>query len=84
MRKSPHLAAEPDNRLAGQIFEYDYRTVYGYAEQIRRVLEHVRPRQRLFMVYEEFFADPATHYPRFSSSWVFLRHPRGNGRHDRR
>jgi Sulfotransferase domain len=51
-----------DSRLAGRIFDYDYRTVYGYPEQVRRVLEHVPPAQRLFVVYEEFFADPATHY----------------------
>jgi len=51
-----------DNSPAGRIFEYDYRTVYSYAAQVRRVFEHVPAGQRLILVYEEFFADPTTHY----------------------
>jgi hypothetical protein len=48
----------------GHIFEYDYRATYRYAEQVRRVLEHVPERQRHFVTYEEFFADPSSHYAR--------------------
>jgi Sulfotransferase domain len=44
------------------LIEYDYRATYHYAEQVRRVFEHVPPPQRLFVVYEEFFARPAAQY----------------------
>lgn len=44
------------------ITEYDYRATYRYAGQVRRVMERVPPRQRLFLIYEEFFADPVRHY----------------------
>ncbi len=47
-----------------QIFEYDYRTTYSYAEQVRRVLKYVPEGQRYFVTYEDFFADPSTHYAR--------------------
>jgi hypothetical protein len=48
----------------GQIFEYDYRATYRYADQVRRVLDQVPARQRHFVVYEDFFADPSAHYAR--------------------
>jgi hypothetical protein len=41
-----------------------YGAIYRYAEQVRRVMEHVPERQRRIMVYEEFFADPRTQYAR--------------------
>lgn len=41
-----------------------YGDMYRYAKQVRRVLELVPEPQRLFIVYEEFFADPSTNYPR--------------------
>jgi len=44
--------------------DYDYRATYLYAAQVRRVIRHVPAEQRLFLIYEEFFADPATHYAR--------------------
>jgi hypothetical protein len=46
----------------GHIFEYDYRATYRYAEQVRRVLDHVPEQQRHFVTYEDFFADPSSHY----------------------
>jgi len=52
------------HRLDRQIVEYDYRATYRYAEQVRRVLDHVPARQHLFVIYEDFFADPARHYAR--------------------
>jgi Sulfotransferase domain len=44
------------------VIEYDYRATYRYAEQVRRVLDHVPASQRHFVVYEDFFADPSSHY----------------------
>lgn len=41
-----------------------YGAMYRYAAQVQRVLEWVPEPQRLFIVYEEFFADPAAQYPR--------------------
>ncbi|HJU08551.1 MAG TPA: sulfotransferase domain-containing protein [Rhodanobacteraceae bacterium] len=41
-----------------------YGAIFRYAEQVRRVLELVPEPQRLFIVYEEFFADPAANYLR--------------------
>jgi len=41
-----------------------YGAMYCYAEQVHRVLELVPESQRLFIVYEEFFADPAISYRR--------------------
>lgn len=61
-RTQPERLAR-QRRPVGQIFNYDYRTVFSYAAQVRRVLEHIPASQRLFLVYEEFFADPMTHYP---------------------
>lgn len=54
----------PSGAAGGHIFEYDYRATYRYAEQVRRVFEHVPERQRHFVTYEEFFADPSSHYAR--------------------
>jgi Sulfotransferase domain len=51
-----------EKRTSTEIYEYDYRTVFRYGEQVRRVLNHVPARQRHFMVYEEFFSDPVRHY----------------------
>lgn len=39
-----------------------YGPMYRYAEQLKRVVGCVPQEQRYFMVYEEFFADPRTHY----------------------
>jgi hypothetical protein len=39
-----------------------YGPIYRYAGQIKRLMSHVPPRQRLIIVYEEFFAAPAEHY----------------------
>jgi len=39
-----------------------YGPIYRYAPQVRRVLDRVPERQRCFVVYEEFFADPHTHF----------------------
>jgi hypothetical protein len=39
-----------------------YGAIYRYAEQVRRVMEHVPEKQRLIMLYEEFFADPRSCY----------------------
>jgi hypothetical protein len=39
-----------------------YGAIYRYAEQVRRVMEHVPEKQRRIMVYEEFFADPRSQY----------------------
>lgn len=41
-----------------------YGAIYRYAEQVRRVMDHVPESQRLFVIFEEFFADPALHYDR--------------------
>jgi hypothetical protein len=41
-----------------------YGAIYRYAEQVRRVMQHVPERQRHIIVYEEFFADPRSHYAR--------------------
>ena len=41
-----------------------YGAIYRYAEQVRRVMDHVPESQRLFVVFEQFFADPAIHYDR--------------------
>jgi Sulfotransferase domain len=41
-----------------------YGPMYRYAEQIRRLFEHVPPEQRQVVVFEEFFADPAQHHRR--------------------
>jgi hypothetical protein len=42
--------------------DYDYSARYHYAPQVRRVLSHVPPQQRHFIVYEDFFADPAARF----------------------
>lgn len=39
-----------------------YGAIYRYAEQVRRVLDFVPERQRHFIIYEHFFADPRRHY----------------------
>jgi len=41
-----------------------YGCMYRYAEQVRRVIDQVPEPQRLFLVSEEFFADPVAHYQR--------------------
>ena len=41
---------------------FQYGPIFCYGEQIRRVLQHVPPEQRLFIIYEEFFSDPTEHY----------------------
>jgi hypothetical protein len=41
-----------------------YGAIYRYAEQVRRVMQHVPERQRRIIVYEEFFADPRNQYAR--------------------
>jgi len=41
-----------------------YGPMYRYAEQVRRMFEHVPPQQRHVIVYEDFFADPRLHYAR--------------------
>jgi Sulfotransferase domain len=41
-----------------------YGAIYRYAEQVRRVMEHVPERQRCILLYEEFFADPRKQYAR--------------------
>jgi hypothetical protein len=45
-------------------FEYAYGPIYLYADQIRRLLRFVPERQRHIVIYEEFFADPASHFAR--------------------
>jgi hypothetical protein len=59
-----HLAREmrTSSDSDEQIFDYDYRAIFRYADQVRRLREHVPARQCHFMVYEDFFADPARHY----------------------
>jgi Sulfotransferase domain len=39
-----------------------YGPIYRYAEQVRRVLEHVPECQRHIAVFEEFFAEPRRHF----------------------
>lgn len=39
-----------------------YGEVFSYASQIQRVLSFVPEGQRHFIIYEEFFSDPLTHY----------------------
>lgn len=39
-----------------------YGAMYRYSPQVRRVLEFVPAGQRLFMVHEEFFGQPATQF----------------------
>lgn len=39
-----------------------YGDIYRYAPQVRRVLDCVPREHRHFIVYEDFFADPGTHY----------------------
>jgi len=51
-----------------------YGEMYRYAEQVRRVLQQVPQRQRHFIVYEEFFADPRRH---FAEVLDFLQVPPG-------
>jgi hypothetical protein len=41
-----------------------YGSMYRYAEQVRRVIDHVPETRRLFLVFEEFFADPLAQYRR--------------------
>ena len=41
-----------------------YGSMYRYAEQVRRVIDQVPEPQRLFLIFEEFFADPLAHYHR--------------------
>ncbi len=61
--------AQPE-RLAGENLPphwpdpatLQYGAIYRYAAQVQRVLEHVPEKQRLFLVYEDFFADPHGHY----------------------
>ena len=45
-------------------FEYAYGPIYLYAGQIARLLSLVPERQRHIVIYEEFFADPASHFAR--------------------
>jgi len=45
-------------------FEYAYGPIYRYADQIARLLRLVPERQRHIVIYEEFFADPASHFAR--------------------
>lgn len=59
-------------RLAGEMMPpgwpdpatLQYGAMYRYAEQVRRLFEHVPPQQRHIIVYEEFFTDPRPHYQR--------------------
>lgn len=59
-----------DARLAGKQLPphwpdpqtLQYGAMYRYAAQVRRVLAHVPPAQRHFIVYEEFFADAVAAY----------------------
>jgi hypothetical protein len=39
-----------------------YGPMYRYAPQVRRLVSLVPERQRHFIIYEEFFADPRSHY----------------------
>jgi hypothetical protein len=39
-----------------------YGAMYRYAPQVRRLMMHVPVKQRHFIIYEEFFADPRRHY----------------------
>jgi Sulfotransferase domain len=41
-----------------------YDAIYRYAAQVRRLLRLVPERQRHIIIYEEFFADPRSHYIR--------------------
>ena len=41
-----------------------YGRIYRYAEQWGRVLRHVPEAQRHILIYEEFFADPRSHFAR--------------------
>ena len=41
-----------------------YGAIYRYAPQMRRVLQHVPEKQLHVIIYEEFFADPRSHYAR--------------------
>ena len=41
-----------------------YGAIYRYAPQLRRVLQHVPEKQLHVIIYEEFFADPRSHYAR--------------------
>jgi len=43
-------------------FEYAYGPTYLYANQIARLLRLVPERQRHIVIYEEFFADPVSHF----------------------
>ena len=63
-RTQPTRLGREEHQPSQQIYDYDYRGVYQYADQLRRMLDHVPAQQRHFMVYEEFFADPASHYAR--------------------
>jgi hypothetical protein len=45
-------------------FEYAYGPIYRYAEQIRRLQSLVPENQRQIFIYEEFFADPVSHFAR--------------------
>ena len=39
-----------------------YGAMYRYAPQVRRLMKHVPEKQRHFIIYEEFFADPRGAY----------------------
>jgi hypothetical protein len=39
-----------------------YGAMYRYAPQVRRLMHHVPPAQRRFIIFEEFFSDPRRHY----------------------
>ena len=41
-----------------------YGALYCYAPQVRRLLAQVPPKQRLFLLFEEFFADPSRQFAR--------------------
>ena len=41
-----------------------YGALYCYAPQVRRLLAHVPRTQCLFLLFEEFFADPSRHFAR--------------------
>lgn len=57
-------AARPLHGPDTATFEYAYGPIYRYADQIRRLLSLVPAKQRHIMIYEEFFAHPASHFAR--------------------
>jgi hypothetical protein len=59
-----------ENRLSGGLMPpnwpdpmtLQYGAMYRYAPQVRRLMDHVPEKQRHFIIYEDFFADPRRHY----------------------